>query len=242
MLAFRNICRYSFCILRCNQFIDSQLADFGFHFRCHFRVIPQKFLGFFPTLSDAYVAVREPGAALLQNFQIHAQVHQTAGPRDPLPVHNIELRLFKGRGYFVLDHFDAGTGTDYIISVFNDFHLAYFHTDGRVEFQRPAAGGGFGIAEHDAHLLANLVDKDGGAFGFGNDACQFAQGLTHETGLQTYMAVTHLPFDFRPGHQRCHRVDDDDINGAAAHQRVTDLQRLLPVVRLGDQQIVNVYA
>ena len=56
------------------------------------------------------------------------------------------------------------------------------------------------------------------------------------------MAVPHLPFDFRPGYQGRYRVDDDNINGTAANKRVTDFQSLFSVIRLGNQQVINIHA
>ena len=54
------------------------------------------------------------------------------------------------------------------------------------------------------------------------------------------MAVAHLALDLGAGHQRGHRVDDDQVEGAGADQHVGDLERLLTGVGLGDQQRVGV--
>lgn len=56
------------------------------------------------------------------------------------------------------------------------------------------------------------------------------------------MAVAHLAFQFGARHQRRDRVDHQHVDGAGAHQRVGDLQRLLAGIRLGDQQLVDVDA
>ena len=56
------------------------------------------------------------------------------------------------------------------------------------------------------------------------------------------MALAHVAVDLGLGHQRRHRVDDDDVHRARAHQRLADLQRLLAGVGLGDVQLVNVDA
>ncbi len=73
-------------------------------------------------------------------------------------------------------------------------------------------------------------------------AGDLAQGLAHEAGLQADVAVAHLAFDFRAGHQGGHGVDDDDVEGAGADQHVHDFQGLLAGVRLGDQERVGVDA
>jgi hypothetical protein len=51
------------------------------------------------------------------------------------------------------------------------------------------------------------------------------------------MAVAHLAFEFGARRQRRHRVDHQHVDGAGAHQRVGDLQRLLAGVGLRDQQV-----
>ena len=54
------------------------------------------------------------------------------------------------------------------------------------------------------------------------------------------MAVTHLALDLGARHQGGHRVDDDDVDAAGAHQHVGDLERLLAGVGLADEQLVDV--
>ncbi len=76
----------------------------------------------------------------------------------------------------------------------------------------------------------------------GDGAGELAQRLAHEAGLQAHVGVAHLAFDFGLGHERRHRVDDDDVDGAGAHQRLGDLERLLAGVGLGDEQVVGLDA
>ena len=54
--------------------------------------------------------------------------------------------------------------------------------------------------------------------------------------------VAHLAFDFGARRQRRDRIDDQHVDGAGAHQRVGDLQRLLAGVGLGNQQVVEIDA
>jgi hypothetical protein len=60
-------------------------------------------------------------------------------------------------------------------------------------------------------------------------AGELAQRLAHQPGLQADVAVAHLALDLGPGHERGHRVDDDDVERAGADQHVGDLERLLAV-------------
>ena len=55
------------------------------------------------------------------------------------------------------------------------------------------------------------------------------------------MAVAHLAFQLGARHQRRYRVDGDHVEGRRAHQRFGDLQRLFGRVRLGDEQVVDIY-
>jgi hypothetical protein len=70
--------------------------------------------------------------------------------------------------------------------------------------------------------------------GAGNCRRELAQRLRHETSLQSHVRVAHLAFDFRFRHQRRDGVDNHDVDGAAAHERLGNFQRLLAVVRLRD--------
>ena len=60
--------------------------------------------------------------------------------------------------------------------------------------------------------------------------------------METHEAVAHFALDLGAGHQRCHGVHHHHIDGAAAHQRLGDLQRLLAGIRLGDQHILHIDA
>ena len=75
-----------------------------------------------------------------------------------------------------------------------------------------------------------------------HDAGELAQRLRHEPRLQPHLRVAHLAFDFRLRHERGHRVDDDDVDAARADEHFDDFERLLAVVGLRDEQVVDVDA
>ena len=56
------------------------------------------------------------------------------------------------------------------------------------------------------------------------------------------MGISHLSLDLRLGNQRRHRVHDDDIHCPGTNHGLGDLQSLLPVIRLGNVQVVDVDA
>jgi hypothetical protein len=66
--------------------------------------------------------------------------------------------------------------------------------------------------------------------------------LAHQSGLQAGQRIAHLAFEFGLGRERRHRVDDDQVHRAGAHQRIDDLQGLFTGVRLRDQQFLQVHA
>src|SRR5439155_2961847 len=99
-----------------------------------------------------------------------------------------------------------------------------------------------GIAEHDADLLAKLVDEDETAFRFRDCAGELPQRLRHEPRLQPHLRVAHFAFDFRLRHERRDRVDDDDVDAVRSNEYLDDLERLLAVVRLRDEEVIEIHA
>ena len=108
-----------------------------------------------------------------------------------------------------------------------------------VELERVAAGGGLRIAEHHADLHPDLVDENHDGTRARNDRGQLAQRLRHQPRLQTHLRLAHLAFDFRPRHQRRHRIDHQHVDRPRLHQGLGDLERLLAVVGLRDEQVLD---
>src|SRR6516164_1858573 len=54
------------------------------------------------------------------------------------------------------------------------------------------------------------------------------------------MTVTHLTLEFGARNEGRHRIDDQDIYRARAHQRVSDLERLLARIGLRNQELVDI--
>ena len=73
-------------------------------------------------------------------------------------------------------------------------------------------------------------------------AVSLRRGLRHEARLQAHLRLAHLAFDLGLRHERRDRVDHHHVDRAGAHQHVGDLERLLAVVRLGDEQLLDVHA
>ena len=56
------------------------------------------------------------------------------------------------------------------------------------------------------------------------------------------MAVSHITVNLGLGYQCGYGVHYDNVNGSGAYHGLRDLQCLLTVIRLGNVQVVNIYA
>ena len=74
------------------------------------------------------------------------------------------------------------------------------------------------------------------------DPGQFAERLRHQPRLHAHVAVAHFAFQFGLGHQRRHRIHHQHVDLPGGDQVSGDLQRLLAIIRLGDQQVVDIHA
>src|SRR5204863_4589634 len=114
--------------------------------------------------------------------------------------------------------------------------------DRGIELQRAATCGRFRRAKHYADLFPDLVDEDDDGARAGDGGGELAQRLRHEARLQAGQRVAHVAVQLGARHEGGDGVDDDDVHGVGAHERLGDLQRLLTRVGLGDQQLVDVDA
>ena len=78
--------------------------------------------------------------------------------------------------------------------------------------------------------------------GAGADAGQFPQRLRHQTRMQADVGIAHFTVQFRLWNQRRDGVDDHQIQLPGGDEGVGDFQRLLAMVRLRHQQVVDVNA
>ena len=69
-------------------------------------------LGVLAALAQALALIEEPGAGLLHELRLDAQVEQVALARDAVAVHHVELGLAERRGDLVLDDLDARAVAD----------------------------------------------------------------------------------------------------------------------------------
>ncbi len=193
-------------------------------------------------LADLLALVGVPRARFFDDLVIDAELDDLAFARNAFAVENVEQRFAKRRRHLVLHHLDPRFIADDFLALLDRADTADIEAHRRVELERVAARGGLRVAEHDADLHPDLVDEDDERAGALDVAGELAQRLAHEARLQAGELVAHLAFDLGLGHQRRHRIDDDDVHAARTHQHVGDFEPLLAGVRLRNEEVADVHA
>src|SRR5699024_2751150 len=84
------------------------------HLLGQFRVGNQEVLHAVLALTNPLVTHGEPAAALLDNLQLHSQIHQLAPLADALTVENVKIGFPERRCNLILYHLDTGLVADNI--------------------------------------------------------------------------------------------------------------------------------
>ena len=147
-----------------------------------------------------------------------------------------------GAAHLVLDDLDADAVADRLGALLERLDTADVEALRGVELERAAAGLGLRRAEHHADLLADLVREQAQRAGAVQVAGELAHRLGHHPRLQADGLVAHLALELDARRQRGDRVQGHDVDRAGAHEHVRDLERLLAVVGLRDEQLVDVDA
>ena len=74
------------------------------------------------------------------------------------------------------------------------------------------------------------------------EAVSLRSALRHQARLRAGLVVAHLAFEFGERHERGDRIDHQHVDRAGAHQRVGDFERLLAMIGLRDQEVVDLDA
>src|SRR5438034_7977956 len=203
-------------------------------------MFPQEGRGVLAPLPEPLLVEAEVRPRLLDDLTIEPGLEHGAFPGDPRAVDDVELGLFERRRDLVLDDLHADAVADRLDPLLQGLDATDVEPDRRVELQRAAARSRLGRAEHDADLLAQLVREERDRVGAVQRAGGLAQALAHQPGLEADVAVAHLSFDLGLRRQGRDRVDGDDVERARTDQELGDLERLLAVVGLRDEQLVDV--
>src|SRR5665213_1133193 len=193
-------------------------------------------------LANALALVAVPGAGLVDNALLAAQVDDLALAGDADAVHDFELGLAERRGDLVLDHLHAGHVADHFFAILDRTDAPDVQAYRGIELQRVATGRRFRAAKHHTDLHADLVDENHHGVRALDVTGQLAQGLRHQAGVQTDLHFAHLAFDFSLRRQCRDGVDDHQDHCTGAHQHVGDFQRLLTRIRLRYQQLADIDA
>src|SRR5690606_25000722 len=217
-------------------------AQLGFQLQGDLGIFLEVGACVFLALADTLAAVAVPGAGLVEELGLHAQLDQLALAADALAVQDLGDDLLERRRHLVLDDLDAGLVADDLVALLDRADTADVQAHRGIELERVAAGSGFRTLarHHDADLVAQLVDEDHHAVAALDVAGQLAQRLAHQSRLQAGKLVAHFALDLGARGERRHRVDHHHVDRVGAHQHVGDFQRLLAGVGLADQQVVDV--
>src|SRR6202790_1846870 len=216
-------------------------ADLGLDLCRDVTVLSQPLAGVVLALADLVAVVRVPGAGLLDDVMHHAKLDDFAFTRNTFTVENIEQRFAKRRRDLVLDHFDPRFVGDDFLAALDRANAADDEPDRGVELECVAAGGRLRVAAHHSDFHADLIDENNQNIGALDIRRELAQRLTHQPSLQAGQLVAHFAFDFRLGHERGNRIDDNDVDSARAHQHIGNFQALLPRIRLGNEHLADVH-
>ena len=195
-------------------------------------MIRQEGLGILPALADLISFIGKPCAALVDDIHRDREIQNISLPGDSLSEHDVEFRFLKRRSDLVLHHLHAGAVSHDLTALLERLNPADIQPDCGIELKCPAAGGGFRISEHDAHLLTQLVDENHRTVRLADHGSELTQRLGHQSCLQANMRIAHVPVDLRLRHQSRNRVNDNNVNRTGTDHRFGDLQRLLSVIRL----------
>ena len=132
----------------------------------------------------------------------NTEVEDRAFLADPGAVHQVELRQAERRRDLVLDDLGANAVADDLGALLDGVDASHVDANGRVELEGTAAAGRLRTAEHDADLLAELVDEDARGVRAAERARELAQRLTHEPRLEADRRVAHLAFEFSSRNER----------------------------------------
>jgi hypothetical protein len=171
----------------------------------------------------------------------HSEIEQAARRRDALAELEIELGLPERRGHLVLDNLHPHTVTDSLATaVLEGLNTANVQPLRGVELQRTPTRLSLRRAVHHADLFADLVGEEAQRLRAVQVTRELAHRQRHHPCLRAHRLIAHLPLELLARRQRRDRIDRDHIDGAGAHEHVGDLQRLLAVVGLGDEQLIDI--
>ena len=121
-------------------------------------------------------------------------MEEFAQVRDAMAEDKFKLAGAKWRSHLVFYHFHASHCSDVAPILLDVTESPHIESERSVEFEGMSASGHLGIAKGDVDFLTQLVDEDAGGASFSQRCRDFAQGLAHESCLQSEFVIAHLSF------------------------------------------------
>src|ERR671910_940492 len=128
-------------------------------------VLLEELLGVLPALPESFIAVCEPGAALLDHIVLDADVEQASLAGDPLSVHHVELHRLERRRYLVLYDLDPGLVAHSVVADLERADAPDVQTYAGIELQRPPSRRRLWYEELDDACRWDAANADGGGDG-----------------------------------------------------------------------------
>ena len=194
------------------------------------------------TLAESLALKVEPCAALVNDLKLDSHVDNLAGLRDTRAVEDIELGGLEGGSNLVLNNLTSGVRAVNLGAVLKRLNAANVDTHGGVELKSLTTGGNLGVAVHNANLLTKLVGEDNDTVGLCDSTGELSHRLRHKSCLQTNVRVAHIPLYLRSRNECRNRVNYDDIDSAGVCEGLSDGERLLTVIGLRYEKVVDVNA
>ena len=201
----------------------------------------QENLRIFTSLSDLISVICVPCTALIYNSAFRCQIKNISLFGNAGSEHNIKFCLFKRRSHLILHNFDSGVVSHHLTALFQCLYSADIHADRWIKFQSTPTCRCLRVSKHNSNLLTQLIDKDNYTIRFTDHCCKFTESLWHQSGLKTYMAVTHISINLRLRYKCGNRVNDHNIHSSGTHHRLCDLKCLFSIVRLWYVQVIDIY-
>src|ERR1700753_2612935 len=93
------------------------LANCHLDLRGHVGIGLEQGLRILAALAEPLAVIGEPGAGLLDNAGLDAEIEDFSHLGDALAIHDVELDLFERRCQLVLHHLDAGGVADHLVAL-----------------------------------------------------------------------------------------------------------------------------
>src|SRR3989337_507839 len=137
----------------------SLLPDRQIDLFAHVWILLEVLFGVLPPLPDLRLAVRVERPPLLHHAHLHPQIQHVPHLRDPLVVHDVELRHLERRRYLVLHHPHPRPAPPHLLPHLDAPPPPHVQPHRGIELQRHPPRRRLRVPKHHPDLLPQLVRK-----------------------------------------------------------------------------------